>query len=975
MVSLVDNKGFAKVIYSNDEVDILNQFIHYIQSLDPTILCFFNGFRFDLPFMIRRAEIHGIELPLGRNGSNPFKTKIMVRTGVGEQDYQTAYRIFGRQCIDLYYSVVKFDFTDRKLNNYKLKNVISQYGLEKEGRVHVGFEEISSALTSGNPEEVEKIKQYCLEDSEDLIKLHRHICQADFYLTQIIPMNYQRLMYSGSVSRVNGVMLRSYIYNRASVPVWTTESLHIEGAQVEANIGVYKYIGDSDIASMYPNLMLNYNIFPGNDTLGIMKNTLRDMTNIRLDLKRKSKEEKDPVLKSSLHGQQLAMKTYINSNFGILSSPGFYWRDNEKCASVTRHGRELILKIKDFIQGLGYNIISLDTDGISYTNGKPLDIIEMNNKIQEFLPDGIDIESKTYKAMIVFKRKTYTSLNEDDTITFKGAALTASNIPPLAKKFINKAVEILFNIAMGTDSYDSIKAYYEYLLDEVVNATSVDQFIMTNKIVKDIYDYMSNDDHSKLPLYELMASTNRKLPVGEKVQTYWALKEIDKPLTLSQQKKKDMMGDTVPLFDITCTPQRIQVKTLKWADEFDPNNNDVYINYYLDGLNRRIYTLFKDVLPSDVYANVFDKMHVYNEKLMREAVSKFDIISQFRYKEYTKKFDNNMTKWARVDNDEERNIICNPGIDVFLSIQQFQSITPSDNELIYHPIYFDLDSPNLEESFNDAKLIYNLFVNTYKLDNRAIDIWFSGSKGFHIEINPKAFDIIPMNGLTLINKEIAKWLQTEYMIKTIDLSSIYSKIRMWRVPYSIHSKTGLRKVLLRDFTSFNSMDEIIEFSKKEVNFEEYFRLKDVNIGVNSQLKLLFDEIRKKYQFNLTRTIIRKPSWKFEKLNGKLPNCIEFLRTNSISRAGDRNLATMTLLSFFKESGVELNKAVENVVNWTLRIPKGLTSTTDYGTIKKNVESIANTIYNSDNYVFECGYIKSLIKHQGFDCPAKCVLSD
>jgi len=57
----------------------------------------------------------------------------------------------------------------------------------------------------------------------------------------------------------------------------------------------------------------------------------------------------------------------------------------------------------------------------------------------------------------------------------------------------------------------------------------------------------------------------------------------------------------------------------------------------------------------------------------------------------------------------------------------------------------------------------------------------------------------------------------------------------------------------------------------------------------------------------------------------------------------------------------------------------LTSAVNYGIIKKNVGSVANRVYKDDTfgkkYVFECGYIKSLIKSRGFECPTICTLKD
>lgn len=984
MISMVDNRGFSKVIYDQDEYKVLTEFIEVFNRLDASIILQFNGFRFDIPFLMKRCQIHGIELAIGRNHSIPFESKIMVRMGTGQQDFQQAWRIWGRQCIDLYYSVIKFDTIDRSLNNYKLKNVISQYGLEKEGRVHVGYTEIFEALESGNETKIKRIIQYCLDDSEDLIKLHRYICQADFYMTQMIPMNYQRLMYSGSVGRFNNIMIRDYLNNYTSIPVWKNDNLTIEGGAVEANeIGIFKYVGDSDITSMYPNLMIQNNRFPKNDILHTMKRILVDLKDSRIALKKQMKATENGVEKNRLNGYQNAMKVLINSAFGILSSPGFYWRDNEQCAFVTKDGRELVRKMKAHIESLGYRVVALDTDGVAYTNELPIDINMVNDQIQSFLPYGIDVESKMYKGIAIFKKRTYATYNLDGTVSFKGAAITSSSTSPLVKQFIYKSIGLLFKIKFNEESFDSLKAYYDLLLDDINNnRLPIELFTMIQRVKKDTTEYNDLKDtktllgntRAKLPLYELILETNRKLNIGDKTETYWAVKDVPKPLTPSQLRKKHERSLMIPMFEIPENPKTVKVKTLKWLDQYNPAQPDIFIEYYLNSLNSRIEELLGLIISKEDFNYSFSSMKSKN-------VATIDMIPNFNYKDYHCKYSK---EWKRITLEDEFEIINKSGVDIYTTIQRFANPTQLENEMVYHPIYFDIDSINLQNSLTDTQYIVKIFTNYLKINPKYITIWFSGSKGFHIEICPEVFGIVPMTGLTLINKEIALWLVNEYKIQSIDIGSIYSNRRMWRVPFSTNSKSNYKKTWIPDILTYEDIDDLIKYIEihQDVQSELTAYTKWINSfvpKVDLNIKKWFQTYVDKYKYDLAKEVIRKPSWKYKKLNGKNPNCIEFLRMNSISKAGDRNNATVTLLTFFKESGVSLEKAIENLVNWTQRIPEGLTSTTNYGIIKKNVESIAKRIYKDTefgkNYVFECGYIKSLIKGRDFECPTTCILKE
>ena len=1421
MISLVDNRNYSNIIYHDtDERWIIQEFIREIHRVNPTVLLTYFGFMFDMPFLLRRCEILGIELRIGKNGSEPYESQIQVRLGVKDTEWVKSFRVFGRHNIDLYYTLVKYDFSNPvKVNSYGLKNVIAEYGLEKEGRTHMGYEELFKAMASGDQEQIDRAKQYCIDDSEDLISLHRHICQADFYLTQICPMNYDKLMYTGNAGRINYLMLRTYLRNMTSVPTWhADQSVHIAGAQVEAELaGVFKHIGDSDIKSMYPNLMLEYDIFPQSDILHVMRDTLADLRDMRYVVKTKATAlekdgQKNSVEYKFIKGQDLAYKALINcfhpdtiiltnkgyksienisigdivqsinpktlnvelkpviakerkqsgakmlefttksnkvfkvteghnlatfdklnlkttlsesiliekkankfkvgdaipipnksydtlleynentyfallpymnysdinlvirpnydcrlfknkykhfkfisymknehnihglkistdklskqdkinilsindndvdiylkphkgkstpikflltdflefmgwfisegstyqsskkiykngnvrgiysiisiaqykhinpknyneiqnllknmgfttsnqwnqlsfcskpiyillneiwgnkgsrtknipkdllilknkdlkillnsffkgdgnttrngnkrystsspklkqnicfllqrlgiyfsvfkdktgcwriiertkylkyndtvvdyiksikeidipdyvyditvsdnhticvgdngsvctfqSYFGVLGSQGFHWKDESKCASVTRHGRNLIIKIKEFIEESGFTVIALDTDGVSYTKGEDFDIDEFNDKIQAMLPGDIEIESSKYKGMVVYKKKTYAVLKDDGSMVYKGAAITSTKMPELTKSFAFTVTRLLLDIAFGKANYEDIKIYYDNFKEEIINISlPISAYTMITRISNTIKQYKENQltpdkngkKRGKLPVYELAIETGRDLIMGNKVATYYAFKEVPKPLTPRELKKKKELEGQTSIFDIEVKPKMMKVKTLKWSDTFDADNPDIDVDYYIGSITKKINDLFIHI-DSETKVKSYTIM---SEKQFNTLFSDIHTnVQQYTYKEFARfiKKISTFSKWKRITTQEEDGIMLTSGEDLYTSIQRYNSLQAYEGEPIYSPIYFDIDSPDLEVSFNDTKCIYNYFTNVLKVSPEFVDIWFSGSKGFHIEINPIIFGIKPMAGLNHILKMIAMDLIDTYKLEGIDFKSIYSYRRQWRLPFSINSKTGLRKTFIPCIDEFKEIDDVIDYVKAHQNIKlEYTAFKNFKSTIvpkeNSELVKWFQDYVDRFKSKVTIKVTQKPAWKYKKLKGKFPNCINYLLKNSIIRAGDRNVATLSFLSFFKEFGMNKEQAVGIITEWAQQIEKGLTSTTEYDKIYMNTISIANTVYNSNRYVFKCGYIKSIIGNREFSCPSVCGLKD
>ena len=105
-------------------------------------------------------------------------------------------------------------------------------------------------------------------------------------------------------------------------------------------------------------------------------------------------------------------------------------------------------------------------------------------------------------------------------------------------------------------------------------------------------------------------------------------------------------------------------------------------------------------------------------------------------------------------------------------------------------LYFDLDSSDLNLSHDEVKRLYKHFSSF--MPNGSIRVYFTGSKGFHVELEALALGVTPSNGLHEIFRYIANDIKTNLELETIDFA-VYDPRRMWRLPGSMHQKTGMYK--------------------------------------------------------------------------------------------------------------------------------------------------------------------------------------
>jgi len=135
------------------------------------------------------------------------------------------------------------------------------------------------------------------------------------------------------------------------------------------------------------------------------------------------------------------------------------------------------------------------------------------------------------------------------------------------------------------------------------------------------------------------------------------------------------------------------------------------------------------------------------------------------------------------------------------------------------PLYFDMDSDNIDIAFNECKALYG-YLSQF-IPKKSILVYFTGKKGFHIECEPVALGINPSNTLPKVFRYIASDLKSKLELSTLDFS-VYDLRRMWRYPNSKHQSTDLYKVLLNPHRHNNML---------------YADIKDIFLYASSQQSL------------------------------------------------------------------------------------------------------------------------------------------
>ncbi|XP_068330245.1 DNA polymerase delta catalytic subunit [Pyrus communis] len=531
------------------EREVLLAWRDLIREVDPDVIIGYNICKFDLPYLIQRAETLGIaEFPiLGRIKNSRVQVK---DTTFSSRQYGTReskeVTVEGRVQFDLLQAMQR----DYKLSSYSLNSVSAHFLSEQKEDVH---HSIISDLQNGNAETRRRLAVYCLKDAylpqrllDKLMYIYNYVEMAR---VTGVPMSF--LLSRGQSIKVLSQLLRKAKQKNLLIPYVKkagSEQGTYEGATVlEAKAGFYeKPIATLDFASLYPSIMMAYNLCyctlvtpedvhkhnippecvnktPSGETFvksnlqkGILPEILEELLAARKRAKADLKEAKDPLEKAVLDGRQLALKVSANSVYGFTGATVGQLPCLEISSSVTSYGRQMIEHTKNLVKdkfttlkGYEHNaeVIYGDTDSVMVQFGVPTVEAAMNlgREAAEYIsgtfikPIKLEFEKVYYPYLLISKKRyaglLWTNPGKFDKMDTKGIETVRRDNCLLVKNLVN---ECLHKILIDRDIPGAIQYVKNIISDLLMNRMDLSLLVITKGLTKTGDDYGVKAAHVEL---------------------------------------------------------------------------------------------------------------------------------------------------------------------------------------------------------------------------------------------------------------------------------------------------------------------------------------------------------------------------------------------------------------------------------------------------------------------------------------------
>lgn len=610
IISLCDNKGWEQVIHTKEqsEKELLQELVTIIQLKDPDVIEGHNIFSFDLSYIQRRCEINGVEFRIGRDGSIPRSFPASIRFAERSLDYPF-FDIAGRHVIDTFFLVQNYDVAKRSMPSYGLKAAAKYFGFASPDRTYVEYSEIAN-LWDNNPE---RLLDYALDDVRETEKIAALLSGSNFYMTRMIPYTYAQTSRLGPAAKIEALLVREYLKEKHSLPKPEIGQQHMGGFTEVFLKGILGPIVYADVESLYPSIMLSYNICPKSDERKIFPKILTDLKDLRFTAKKKAKEEKEKgneAAANNFDAMQSSFKILINAMYGYLGFSIGIFNDYEEADRVTTTGQEIARKMIKEFESRDCKVIEVDTDGILFVPPAHIrskeDEINLVNDVSSVMPKGITIGyDGRYRKMISYLKKNYALLGYDGTIKLKGSSLISRSGEKFGREFVRKGFEkLLEEDVQGL--HDLYVSYKEMILN---HNWMIDDFSRTESLKNTMEQYKVDTGSGKRPrsiTYEL--ALRKKLSVNK--------------------------GDRITYYVSGSGLQSSHYDKGKLADEWNSSKPDENTQFYLkrlDEFSQKFLPFFK---PQD-FSSIFS-----TDTLFSFSPEGIELIKEIRHKE-TESIDEN----------------------------------------------------------------------------------------------------------------------------------------------------------------------------------------------------------------------------------------------------------------------------------------------------------------------------------------------
>ena len=504
-----------------DEETLLKNFVKAINEHDPDIITGYNIDGYDLPLLVERCDVYGIDLKIGRDGSEL------------EQRMQRFWQAQGRVIADAWWNVKREVRPRQESLNAVAKELL---GREKHDVNPKKMDE----EWANNPE---KVMEYCLEDAKLALEILEHIkvLQKYQHLGSVAKLPLNDVINGMTSTMIDSLMIRFADSKGIGVPMTNRRKRtgHIEGGYVHSiDPGLYEWVCVLDFKSMYPSIIIDRNLCfstmsedgeietplgvkfkSPEQKKGLLPELLVNLMADRDEAKKLQAAAKTEDEENYYKRVQGAIKILMNSVYGVFASYFYRFTNLDIGASITAYAREYVKDILAELEKEGLEVIYGDTDSVFFRS--PHDDLEKTVEFGEKIAERYSVGAKQLEFEKILQpffshgvKKRYVGKQvwPKEGMLIRGYETRRTDSFPIQVQ----ALEDIFTKLMARDIDNALESSKDWVTKVSEGEFDDNQFVIS-KTVNLNRKYVNEDNQAHLQAYKKYIETGRPFVSGMKI--------------------------------------------------------------------------------------------------------------------------------------------------------------------------------------------------------------------------------------------------------------------------------------------------------------------------------------------------------------------------------------------------------------------------------------------------------------------------
>jgi DNA polymerase I len=516
-----EEKQFLADEKRNDKT-LITEFINYVQEFDPDIIVSYGANTVDWTYLKERCRTLKMKLNIDRAHTEPHTS------------------VYGHVSLTGTVNIDLADFVDEfpsiKVKN--LANLADHLGVMKIDQRTI-IEDIDFADYWDDKHKRDTLTRFSLDNACSLKGTAELLLDFAMQLSSLVSLPLDHVMTAAVGFRVEWFLIKhaqkigELIPHRVEQPYRP----YAGGIVLKPQAGLHENIAVLDFKSMYPNIMIAYNLSP--DTYvapkepippsgvfeapevkhrfrkapsGFYKDALSYLIGVRSEIRTKMKAfNPKSVEYKVLDARQKAVKVITNAAYGYAGWTGARWYNKPVAEAASAWGRHMILTATKMAEKTGLKVIYGDTDSlfVTYDERKTP---ELERQIESEL--GLDVERGELYVRVFFTeaKKRYAGLRSDGTLDIVGLEVIRGDWAEVAKKVQEHVLEIILKEQSPKKAADYVYGVIEDLKQRKVPFRDL---IIWKTLTKPVEEYAIKASHVEAA--KMLRAKGLRLTVGDKV--------------------------------------------------------------------------------------------------------------------------------------------------------------------------------------------------------------------------------------------------------------------------------------------------------------------------------------------------------------------------------------------------------------------------------------------------------------------------